>query len=62
MGESRDVRMSECGDSVSDRRRLSMLMSFLGMLEGLPRMLGSGQVILFSLLLGDTMGMRRTVV
>jgi hypothetical protein len=61
MREGRDVSMSECGDSMSDGS-LSMLMSFLGMLEGLPRMLGAGQVLLFSLLLGDTMGMRRAVV
>lgn len=61
MRQGRDVSMSECGYSMSDRS-LSMLMGFLGMLEGLPRMLGSGQVLLFSLLLGDTMGMRGTIV
>ena len=62
MSEGRDVSVSEGGDSVSTGSRLSMLMSFLGMLEGLPRMLGSGQVILFALLLGYTMGMRCAVV
>jgi hypothetical protein len=62
MGEGRDVSMSECGDSMSCGSCLSMLMSFLGMFEGLPGMLGSSQVLLFSLLLGDTMSMRRAVV
>lgn len=62
MREGRDVSMSECRDSMSCGSCLSMLMGFLGMLEGLPRMLGSSQVLLFALLLGNTMGMRRTIV
>jgi hypothetical protein len=62
MRESRDVSMSECGYSMSCGSCLSMLMSFMGMFEGLPRMLGSSQVLLFSLLLGNTMGMRGGVV
>jgi hypothetical protein len=39
-----------------------MLMVAWGMLQGLPRMLVPGHVILVSLLLGDTMGMRGAVV
>jgi hypothetical protein len=62
MREGRDVSMSECGYSMSCGSCLSMLMGFLGMLEGLPRMLGSGQVILFALLLGNTMSVRGAVV
>ena len=63
LGEDCDVIVSECGDSPSNRSRLSLLMSFLGVLEGLPCMLLSSQVILFSLLLGsNTMGMRGNVV
>jgi len=55
--------MSEGGDAVSDRpRRLSMLTRFGGVLQSLPRMLVSGQVILLSLPLGNTMGVRRAVV
>ena len=41
---------------------LSMPMSVLGVLEGLPGMLVPRQVILFALLLGNTMGMRGPVV
>ena len=55
--------MSECGDAMSNcSSRLSMLMSFRGVLLSLPRMFVSSQVILLSLLLGDTMGVRRVVV
>jgi hypothetical protein len=61
MGEDCDVIMSECGNAVSSRTRLSMLMSVLGVLKVLPGILVSRQVILFSLLLGNTMGMCRTV-
>jgi hypothetical protein len=62
MSEGRDVRVSECGNSMSDGSRLAVLMSFVGMLEGLPRMLVPSQVILLSLLLGHTVGVRGAVV
>jgi len=62
MRERCDVGMSECGNSMSDGSRLTMLVSFLGMFERLPRMFVSGQVILFSLLLGDTMRVPGAVV
>jgi hypothetical protein len=39
-----------------------MLTRFGGVLQSLPRMLVSGQVILLSLPLGNTMGVRRAVV
>lgn len=55
--------MSECGDAMSNcGSRLSMLMSILRVLQGLPRMFVSRQVILLFLLLGDTMSVRRVVV
>ena len=54
--------MPEGGDAVPGRSLLSMLMRVLGVFEGLARMLMRRQVILLSLLLGNTMGMRRNVV
>jgi hypothetical protein len=62
MGEGRDVSVSKCRDSMSNRSRLTTLMGFLGVLEGLARVLVSGQVILLPLLLRNPMGMRGTVV
>jgi len=62
ISQGRDVIMSECGDAMSSRSPLSMRMSVLGVLEGLTGMLVPRQVILLSLLLGNTMGMRGTVV
>jgi hypothetical protein len=47
---------------MSNRSRLSFLLSLAGVLEGLPRVLGSGQVVLLSVLLSDAMGMFRDVV
>ena len=47
---------------MSSRSRLSMLMSVLGVLQGLPGMLVSREVILLSVLLGDTMGVRGGIV
>jgi hypothetical protein len=47
---------------MSRRSRLSLLMSVLGVLEGLPRMLVSRQVLLLSVLLGGAVGMRGHVV
>jgi hypothetical protein len=62
IGEGCDVGMSECGDAMSNRMSgLSMLMSVVGVLEGLTRLFVSGQVIL-SVLLADTMGVFGKVV
>jgi hypothetical protein len=36
MSEGRDVSMSESGNSMSSRSRLTVLMGFLGVLKGLP--------------------------
>jgi hypothetical protein len=57
-----DVRMSEGGDAVSNRSWRLIMMDIWGVLQGLPRNLVSGQVILFPLLLGDTMGVRGAIV
>jgi hypothetical protein len=52
----------ERSDAMPDCGRLRLPMRFLGMLEGLPRMLRSGQVFLFPLLLGYPMGVGGFVV
>jgi len=62
VSEDCDVIMAERVDGVSRRRRQRMPMSVFGVLQGLPGILVSRQVILFSLLLADTMGMRGAVV
>ncbi len=62
VSESGDFIVSEGGDAMSDRSRLSVPMSLLGVLEGLPRMLVSGLATLVSLRLGHTMRMRGRVV
>src|SRR5277367_2634002 len=62
MSERGDVIVPEWGDNVSGCGRLSVLVSLLGMLQSLLRMLMSGQVILLSLPLGDSMSVRRGVV
>ena len=54
--------MPECGDAMSNRCRLRMLMRFLRVLQGLPRMLLPRKVILLPCLLGNPMGMRRLIV
>ncbi len=54
--------MSECGDAMSNRCCLSMLMSFARVFQGLPRMLLPRKVILLPRLLGNPVGMRRLVV
>ncbi len=61
MSEGCDFFVSEGGNAMSNRGRLSILMSVLGVFQGLPRMLVSGQVIRLPVLLGNTMGMRGTV-
>jgi len=62
MSESRDVMMSESGDTVTNGSRLSVPMTVLRVLEGLPRMLVPGLVILFSVLLANAMGVRAAIV
>ena len=60
--QGRDVSMSELGDAVLIQSPLRMLMSLVGMLQGFPGMLVSGEMLSFSLLLSRAMGMRRAVV
>lgn len=60
--EGGDVLMPESGGAMADRSCLSLPMSFFGMLQGLPRMFLSRQVILFSVLLTHTVGVRGLVV
>jgi hypothetical protein len=54
--------VSEGGDAMSGRSRLSIPMGVFGVLEGLPRMLVSRQVLLLSVLLGRAMGMSGEIV
>jgi hypothetical protein len=61
-GAGSDVLMSKCGDAMANRNRMSLLMSFWGMLEGLPGMLLSSQVIFFPVLLANTVGVRGLVL
>jgi hypothetical protein len=62
MREGRDLVMPECGDPVSGRSLVSMLMSSLRVCEFLPRLLVSRQVLLLSVLLAHTMGMGGGIV
>jgi hypothetical protein len=62
MGQGCDFVMSERGNPVAGCSLLSVLMSLLGVLQGLPRLFGSCKVLRLSLLLGYTMSMRRPVV
>jgi hypothetical protein len=64
IGQGFDLGMSECGNAMSDCRnwRLVVLVSLRGVLQGLPRILMSRDVILFSVLLAGTMGVRCAVV
>src|ERR1017187_7900246 len=57
-----DVFVPEGGDAMPHRNCLSMLMSLLGVLQRLPRVLLPGQVILLSVLLGNTMHVGGLVV
>jgi hypothetical protein len=54
--------MPEWGDAMAHRDRLRLLVSPLRVLQGLPGMLLSAQVILLSILLGNSMRMRGLVV
>jgi hypothetical protein len=62
MREGRDLIVSECGDAMPGRSRLSMPMSVLGVLKRLPGMLVPRQVLLLSVLFGGAMGMRGKIV
>lgn len=62
IGDGRDVSMSECREAMFIRGRLSPLRRVRGILQGLPRMFVSRQVILFSVLFGNTMCVRGAVV
>ena len=62
MSQCCDIIMPKPGDTMPGRSRQTMLMSVLGVLEGLSRMLVSGQMFRLALLLGNAMGMRRAVV
>lgn len=63
MSEGGDLIVSEGGDTMSNRGgRLSVPMSLLGVLQGLPRMIVAALAISVSLRLGDTMRMRGRVV
>jgi hypothetical protein len=62
MRQGRDVIMSERGDAMCRRDRLGTLMSVLGFLEGLARVLVSRQVIRFSALFRGTVSVRRLVM
>ena len=61
MGQCSDFSVPEGCDAVSSHRLRHLVRPF-GVLEGLARMLVSAEVVVFSMLLGDTMGVRRTVV
>jgi len=62
MSQRRDVIMSEGGDAMPARNRVRMLVGVLRLFEGQASMLVAAQVIVLSILLGDTMGMRSAVV
>src|ERR1039457_276409 len=57
-----DIFMSEGGDAMPHRNCLRMLMSLLGVLQCLPRVLLPRQVILLSVLFGNAMHVRGLVV
>lgn len=63
ISEGRDIGMPERGDPMTEGRNPGrMLTGFRGVLVGLPRLFVSSQVILFSVLFGNTMGVRADVV
>jgi hypothetical protein len=64
IGQGFDLAMSECGNAMCDcsNWRMVVLVSPRGMLQGLPRILMSRQVILFSVLLASAMDVRCAVV
>lgn len=64
IGQGFDLAMFECGNAMCDcsNWRKVVLVSPRGMLQGLPRILMSRQVILFSVLLASAMDVRCAVV
>jgi hypothetical protein len=54
--------MPESGDAMSNRCRLGIVMRVLGVLQSLPCSLMPCKVILLTLLLGDTIRVRGTVL
>jgi hypothetical protein len=62
MRKGGDFIVSESGHAMSAVRRLTIRMSVMGLLQGLAGLLVPRQVILLSLLLGDTMGVRGAVM
>lgn len=61
IGEVCDVTVAECGDAMANGGRLSTLVSVLRVLEVMARRLVSGEVLPFSTLLADEVGVRGTV-
>jgi hypothetical protein len=62
ISEGSDFIVSECGDAMSRRSRLSMPMRLFRVFEGLPRLLVSRQVLLLSVLLCGAMRMSGNIV
>src|SRR5580693_328288 len=64
VGQGFDLGMSECDNAMAEcsSRRLIILTSLWRVFQALPRVLVSSQVILLSLLLAGTMGVRCAVV
>jgi hypothetical protein len=62
VGESGDVVVTECADSMPSRGRLSVLVGLLAVLQGLPGMFRSGKVFRLSPLFGRSMSVRGDVV
>jgi hypothetical protein len=57
-----DFRVSEGMDALTDGGRLRALVSFMGMLERLPRMLVPCEMFLLSILFGGAVRVRRLIV
>ena len=60
--EDCDVLVREWGDAMANGSRLRLQVSCFGVLKGLPGMFLPRQVILFSVFLSHTVGMRGFVV
>jgi hypothetical protein len=62
VSEGGDIVVPKGGDAMFGGRPFGMPMSILRVLQGLPRKLVRGTVILHSVLLGNVMGVRRDIV
>ncbi len=60
--ECSDFIMPKWGNAMSAGNRLRMPVGLMRVFQSLPRSLLAGRVILFSVLLGDPMGMRGGIV